>query len=347
MILFRADGNEQIGMGHIMRCLTIADAFQRKGNECLFVLADESVKAIVEKRGFQTIVLHTDFRELESELEKIIPVIQSVDTEWIFVDSYYVSSAYFESLRECCKVAYMDDLAMFAYPVDVLINYNVYAPDIGYKEFYQKEHVNFPKAILGINYAPLRDEFRSTSFREQNQKCKRVFLSTGGADPIHLALDFVNYIIAELSENEFEFHVILGAMNPDKDKINQLAAQCDSLIIHQNVENMVELMTSCDIAVSAAGSTLYELCACGIPTITYVLADNQILGAEAFQERNLMVNLGDARENKHLPEQIDKAIRELNMDFEGRKSMSRRMRNMVDGFGADRIVGEIGKRKGN
>jgi UDP-2,4-diacetamido-2,4,6-trideoxy-beta-L-altropyranose hydrolase len=305
-------------------------------------MADESVRNLVEKRGFQTIILHTDFREMENELEKMIPMIQSIDTEWIFVDSYYVSRAYFECLRECCKVAYMDDLAMFAYPVDGLINYNVYAPDIGYKELYQKENVNFPKTILGINYAPLRDEFRNVPFREQNIQCKKVLLSTGGADPIHLVLDFVNYIIAELAEDKFEFHVILGAINPDKDKINQLASQCDSLIIHQNVENMVELMTSCDIAVSAAGSTLYELCACGIPTITYVLADNQISGAEAFQERNLMVNLGDARESEHLPELIYRAICELDKNFEKRKSLSQRMHNLVDGLGAERMTEAIG-----
>jgi UDP-2,4-diacetamido-2,4,6-trideoxy-beta-L-altropyranose hydrolase len=346
MILFRADGNEQIGMGHIMRCLTIADAFQRKGRKCMFVLADESVKNFVEKRGFPTIILNTDFGKLENELEQLIPLICSLETQWIFVDSYYVSETYFKRLSDFCKVAYIDDLAMFAYPVDVLINYNVYAPDIGYKELYVKGNVSFPKTILGSNYAPLRDEFRSIRFREQNPKCMRVLLSTGGADPIHLALEFVNYIIEHSEEDEFEFHVVLGALNPDKDKIKRLASQCENIIIHQNVQNMVELMISCDIAVSAAGSTLYELCACGVPTITYVLADNQLLGDEAFQKLKLMVSLGDVRESKNLPEQIYRAICELNTDFEGRKSKAQRMRNMVDGFGVDRLVSEIGKISG-
>lgn len=138
--------------------------------------------------------------------------------------------------------------------------------------------------------------------------------------------------------NKFEFHMVLGAMNPDKDKIKQLAENCKNIVVHQDVENMVELMTSCDIAVSAAGSALYELCACGTPTITYILADNQILGAEAFQKLDLMVNMGDVREKIQMSELVYKKC-ELNIDK--RKEMASRMQNMVDGFGAERIVNEI------
>jgi spore coat polysaccharide biosynthesis predicted glycosyltransferase SpsG len=180
-------------------------------------------------------------------------------------------------------------------------------------------------------------------FREQNVCCRKILLSTGGADFLHLALQFVNYAIDQLAESGLEFHIVLGAVNPDKEKILQLVSQCSTVIVHQNVQNMVELMTSCDIAVSAAGSTLYELCACGVPTLTYVLADNQLPGDEAFRKLDLMVSLGDVRKSEHLPEQIYQEICELNLDYEGRKAKAERMRKLVDGLGAERIADEIGK----
>ena len=102
-------------------------------------------------------------------------------------------------------------------------------------------------------------------------------------------------------------------------------------------------MQSCDLAVSAAGSTLLELCACGIPTITYVLDDNQILGAKAFEKAGLMIYTGDVREEDSFTEKLNDTISVLCMDLGKRKDMYQRMTKMVDGCGAVRLVRELTK----
>lgn len=103
---------------------------------------------------------------------------------------------------------------------------------------------------------------------------------------------------------------------------------------------MRALMLQCDAAVSAAGTTLYELCACGLPTVTYVLADNQIEGAAAFEAAELMPCIGDVRENPGFPEHIFAKLEELS-GREARRETARRMQKLVDGNGAARLADRL------
>ena len=106
------------------------------------------------------------------------------------------------------------------------------------------------------------------------------------------------------------------------------------------------LMRMCDIAVSAVGSTLYELCACGIPTITYVVADNQIPGAEAFERMGMVVSLGDIRGRENVECDVIRMVLDMARDLKKRQYMSRRMQDMVDGYGAKRLIGSLGEEGG-
>ena len=101
---------------------------------------------------------------------------------------------------------------------------------------------------------------------------------------------------------------------------------------------MSEIMRECDVAVSAAGSTLYELCACGVPTVTYVFADNQINGADEFSRLGLMINAGDIRETNYECDSILYSLRKMIEDSEIRTSISYKMKSVVDGNGAERII---------
>ena len=335
MILFRADGNAKIGSGHIMRCLSVADAFKRKNKDCLFVLADKAFQPLIESRGYTVYILDSDYCDMDGEFEDLKIVISRYCPEMIIIDSYYVSYDYLKKLKELTRLVYIDDLTAFAYPADVLVNYNAYGSDIDYKKLYFNENVVCPRLILGAGYAPLREIFCNISKREQRETVKDILISTGGADPAHLALKIAEYVA---QDNAFNWHFLIGTMNPDYGIINKITEKNTKIHIHYNVKDMKSLICSCDLAVSAAGSTMYEIAACGVPMITYILADNQIPGAKAFAKLGLAVSCGDLRNKENAAIILMDAVDRMVKNYVLRKQIGEKMQNMVDGFGADRIV---------
>lgn len=357
MILFRTDGNAQIGSGHIMRCLSIADAFKRKNMDCKFVLADESFQPLIEDRGYSVHVLRTDYRDMDSEWDCLQKAIATYRPELVIVDSYFVTKSYLQRLKNQVRLAYIDDLAAFAYPVNVLVNYNAYGPEVNYIKLYYDSQTSCPQLYLGVAYAPLREMFQNIPKREQKEIVKDVLISTGGADPLHLALTMA-VVVAEQS-SAYNYHFLVGALNKDYEKIQVVATNNQNIHVHHNVKDMRSLISSCDLVVSAAGSTMYEISACGVPLITYVLADNQIPGAEAFEKLGLAVNCGDLREKtNYIPAVVNDdsdsmklvdsvavlildEIKSLANDFLLRKKMAAKMQKLIDGNGAELIANQL------
>lgn len=338
MIIFRTDGNKQIGSGHVMRCLSIADAFVRKDHSCTFVLADDSFDSLIKERGYNTVILNRDYSDLENEIEAFTALIRSFDPEMVIVDSYYVTEKYLSGIRKCAFTVYIDDLASWAYPADCLINYNIYGPDLDYPGLY-KDAGSVPKTLLGINYVPVRSMFCDIGKHVHKKTVEDVLISTGGTDPIHLGLALAKHIRA--GSDNTRYHILVGALNADHEEILRIAENCSNLIVHYNVSDMRRLISSCDIAVSAAGSTLYEICACGIPMVIYSLADNQILGNQAFVKHGIARSCGDLRFVDDPVEKVLKEVREYAGDYELRCSVGNRMQELVDGHGAERIAGSL------
>lgn len=362
MILFRADANSTIGMGHIMRCLSIADAISistsdptivNSKDSIKFVLADNSPADLIKGRGYEPIVLNTLYSDMDSELPLWEELSSSIDADLVIVDSYYVTPTYLSWLRDNIgRVVYIDDVLSFPYPVDLLVNYNAYADLRSYHKLYGAREL--PHFILGPSYAPLRDMFQNIKIREQREEVRNVLISTGGSDELHVALHFLQHLCAqhENSGCDITYHVLVGAMNTDKDAIRSLATGKDWIVLHENVADMKSLISNMDVVISAAGSTLYEICACGVPLITYSLADNQRLGAEVFQRLGLAVNCGDLREPKSIDhnavmsgtlasdaiEKLMRAADALATDIDKRIMIGSRMQDLIDGRGAERLA---------
>lgn len=340
-ILFRADGNPTIGSGHVMRCLSIADAAKDEGIECRFVVADEHFVQTIQNRGFACDVLHTDYRCMEEEQAPLSALLRQHCPAAIMADSYFVTANYLAWLSQFADVAYLDDLAAFAYPVKTLVNYNIYGPELGYEQLYQAAGVPVPRLLLGPQYAPLRKQFQNLPPREPPQEVKNIFVSTGGADPEHMALRIARQLESWLPAPQYQFHFVMGAMNPDIEALRGIAANRPWLQLHENVQDMAELMCRCDLAISAAGSTLYELCACGVPTITYAFAENQLLGMSAFEKRGVMKSVGDFRFQDNPEQLLIDSLQKLVIDRENRRNTSRKMQRLIDGKGSGRAVKEI------
>ena len=346
MIIFRADGNSYVGYGHVMRCLSIADAFHRRGEQCLFVLAGEEMKERIEKRGHSVHVLGGSHERLNEEIASLCKVLHGTNAKLLIVDSYYVTDFYFEALRKTgINVAYVDDLQEHAFPVDFLVNYNVYADLTKYETIYSKAQLPFPKAFLGPKYVPLREEYQNVSIERSFDRVKNVFVSTGGTDPIGLAKNLLQYLQAKrydlLQRENIRFHFLIGAGNPDYAEIAKCAENLSCFQIHYNLPEIKSLLKICDLAISAAGSTLYEICALGVPCITYALADNQLQGCDAFDRLGLMISLGDVRNDKKVASKIWEVFESLSKDAAKREEISLKMQGLIDGHGADRIAEQL------
>ena len=341
MIVFRADGNNKIGYGHVMRCLSIADAFSKRGEECLFVLADPFLQGRIEARGYSCVILGTRFDHMEKEAFTLKKLFENRKPDWMILDSYFITEEYLGLIRPfVCKLACLDDLGRVWKGIDALINYNLYADTLDYLKSYEEIGQSSIRLLLGPSYAPLRDLYREVPPKEIKNKAEDVLISTGGTDPIHLALGLMKHM-AEMGcfSDPYlpTFHFLIGA-NADKDEIFSMAEENPKIQVYENLPSLKELYLKCDLAVSAAGSTLYELCACGVPTITYVLADNQILGNQAFHAQGLMLSLGDLRDTENAPVLVFDAIKRMISVKELRRDFSVKMHSVVDGLGADRIA---------
>ena len=337
MQYIRADANSTIGTGHIMRCLAIANEFFRQGEDVTFIVADYDSFDLIRQHGFQIICLNSMWSDLDKETNTIIQLIAEQHITLLIIDSYFVTKSYLKSIAQHTKVAYIDDINQFIYPVDYLINYNIYAPSMGYITRYQKSGLN-TCFVLGCKYIPLREEFIQVK-KEINQTVSRILITTGGTDPYNIAGGLLEILYAQPWFGNMKFDVVIGMFNTNKEILKQKWSSFPNIRLLYNVTNMSYYMKQCDIAVTAAGVTTYELCACGVPSIIYTLADNQLNIARTFSELNLIPWAGDIRDHrekcfKNILYHIESYLNNTKL----RQLVSHKMQITIDGNGCHRIV---------
>lgn len=340
-VVFRADANAAVGNGHVMRCLTIADACFKVGMYPIFVCAGPDAKALIQDRGYAVEVLGTDYRKMTEELcewKEWIPA-----GSFVVLDSYYLNKEYVNALRKKgYQTVWLDDTGEQKYEVDLLINYNLYATELGYENRYEDEHT---KCLLGAAYAPVRPAFYKKGYQVRNH-LERVMVTTGAADPYRVGFFFAE----ELAKSGLvkEIDVVCGPYHDDVLRLQKLATRVGEngqtqIKILQNLSDLSDAMYHSDLVIAAAGGTLYELCAVGVPAFTYLFADNQRQGALAFAKQAKSVCLGDVRTDiDRMREVLCEEIKKY-QSFACREALSRYMREVSDGHGAERIA-EIMKR---
>lgn len=377
MVVIRADANSKIGMGHVMRCLSVVDALVKCGEEVLFVTADDTPVPLLTKKGVSYRVLHTDYADMEAELPELLAVLRelalrAVSPEMvlpqmpsqgaespdaalaqkntsILVDSYYVTEKYLAALKKRITTIYMDDIYAFSYPVDMLINYNIYGEEMGYEK---DAAFADTKLLLGTEYVPLREEFSARAGYVQSRKVLSlgaanvtpaadggILITTGGSDSFNLAGQLLMEAMKYDALKEKEYHVVSGSLNPHIGELQALAQKHENIHIHCNVTNMAELMAESEVALSAGGSTLYELCAMGVPVIAFSFAENQERLVQTFVKRGIAQYGGNYRTdgNKMIQNTIA-GLETLLEDENLRAEYRKKARTLVDGKGADRIA---------
>ena len=343
MFCIRADGNEKIGMGHVMRCLTIAEALRRLGGNVLFITADDRPASLIKKRGFAVRVLSSRYDDMEAELPALTAVLAESGTDSgaertkMVVDSYFITRRYLKTLKNMAKVILMDDEKRAVYPCDALVNYNIFGKTLGY----ERDYPAGTRLFLGCEYAPLREQFLDCTYTVRKE-AEHILLTTGGGDGCHMALAAAKRLAGKSRAGGRKlpvWHIVCGPYHPDVEKLENLAAECGILRIHKNVTRMSELMRECDIAVSAAGSTFYELCSIGIPAVGFYFAKNQRRNMEAFAKRTPIKNAGDfSAQPERVLDFIEEEVETLCREKMLREEISQSMKTIVDGRGADRLA---------
>ena len=317
--------NAQIAMGHIMRCLSIADALHGLGEPVRFILADEQAVSLLKQRGYDAIVLHTKWNHMEEELPVLSQVIQNEHIEKMLIDSYQVTQRYLTELSKLVTIFYIDDLKLFEYPVDAVICYANY-----WKKFQYKINGTRTTYLLGMKYVPLKQAFWNCEAKIISEKANNLLILTGGSDPFNVT----EQILDSIDTYQFQtIDVICGIYNTNYNKFVKKYENNKNIKFHQAVNNIEQYMKKADIAISAGGTTLYELCAIGTPAISFSFADNQLDNVRQFQEDGLIDYSGDARMND-IAGTIDQCLIRYRNDFELRKEKSEKMQKMVDGKGA-------------
>ena len=332
MIYIRADMNKQIATGHIMRCLSIADALRGLGEPVRFILADEQAVSLLKQRGYDAIVLHTQWNCMEEELSVLSQVIRNEHIDKLLIDSYQVTQRYLAELSKMVTTFYIDDLNLFEYPVDVVICYANY-----WKKFQYKINDKRTTYLLGMKYVPLKQDFWNCEAKIISEKANNLLILTGGSDPFNVT----EQILDSIDTYQFQIiDVICGIYNTNYNKFVKKYENNKNIKFHQAVNNIEQYMKKVDIAISAGGMTLYELCAIGTPAISFSFADNQLDNVRQFQEDGLIDYAGDARMDD-IAETINQYLTRYRNDFELRKEKSEKMQKMVDGKGAERIARAI------
>lgn len=333
---FRADGNDKIGAGHLMRCLTIAEALSErleKRERICFLTADEQSAALVREKGFPAETLGTDCFRMEEEFPALERIFggDGAAVRRILTDSYFATDRYLSAMRQFGEVWLLEDKGEHAYPVDAVINYNLYASEQKYRKLYEGTGT---RRYLGSPYVPVRKQFLDGIY-EVRERVENVLITTGGGD----SGDIASQILKAVWRDGIHYHVVLGRFNPHIQEWRKKESSCSRLHVHVDVSDMAGLMRKCDIAITAGGSTVYELSASGVPFLCFSYAENQESLAAYIGEKNA------AGYGGMYHREPDLTIRNLGMEFDllekdyaKRKLYSNAEKRLIDGRGAYRIA---------
>lgn len=342
MIGFRVDANENIATGHLMRCMSICIQCMKLGEPCIFFLAEDKETKRLRDKKIAYRILHTQWNHMEDELPILKQLIAEEELDWLVVDSYQATPEYLEELNKMVKVMYLDDMAKEAYPVSAVLHYSQWPGEASYEAVYQ----SLPTVVLsGMQYVPLREEFfrvtaANAGTQPETKRRKSILITTGGTDTYNVSGQLLTACLHDYMTEfqDYEFEVIVGNMNSHEPSLRQMEEADSRIHLHKNVQNMSEYMRSCEMAVSAGGTTLFELCACKIPTVCFSFADNQQGFTEEMGKHEIMLCAGDAREHS----EIGKVIAARLMDFMKqpplKEQYTKRMEKLVDGMGSMRIA---------
>ncbi len=310
-VVIRTDASKLIGTGHVMRCLTLADQLKQAGAEVLFICRahDGNMNGLISQHGYIVRALPGPDENhnlsavgeyarwlgvpMEQDAEETAEAIQgeSVDYDWLVVDHYGIDGHWEKRLRQDVeKIMVIDDLANRSHDCDLLLD-QTYVHN--YRDRYRDLVPQHCRQYLGPQHALLRSEFAEArrTLRPRNGQVKRIMVFMGGVDPSNETGKVVDALI-RLNRSEIPVDIVIGGRNPHHRQIKSLASGYSYFTVHKNINCMATIMAKADLAVGAGGTTTWERCYLGLPTITVLIAENQREMIESLDKNNITINAG-------------------------------------------------------
>ena len=343
-----------------MRCLTLADALasQSQSIEVIFIcrfLPDQLNEYIVS-RGYQRYFLveheashgydedalpleHADWLGISQtrDADECITAIEGLNIDWLVVDHYALDFRWESRLQlQVGKILVIDDLADRRHDCDVLLDQNYY---VGMEKRYETLVPDYCISLLGPDIALLREEFLESRKKAKlrDHGVNSILVLLGGVDKDNFTLEVIN-TLSSLTAYDYDVEVIIGGAHPALQEV-QSACDRNSYTCYVQADNVHELMLKADLSIGAAGSTSWERCCLGLPSICLTLAKNQEAIAEGLEYKGVALNLSANKDD--LFEKLSSSIVKLILAPDCLKDMSQKAFNLVDGFGAQKVVGTM------
>ncbi len=353
-VIFRVDASLKMGTGHVMRCLTLAQALKENGTNVEFICRKHEGNLIgkihsggfnvyelevFEETEFDTRLAHSHWlgATQQQDADDCINILKAVKLDWLIVDHYALDEQWQKRLKPYCeKLMVIDDLADRKHQCDILLDQTFGRQQEDYLTFTPKDC----ELLLGSQYALLRPEFskwREYSLeRRSKPEFKQLLINMGGVDVDNVTEKVLDELkICSLS-NDIKITVVMGGSAPYlesvKSKVITLTCKIE---VKVDVGNMAEIMSNSDIAIGAAGSTTWERCCLGLPTIQIVIAKNQQFLAETLACRNIVKLVKEVKETTCLLENSSKWM----------KGVSNSALEICDGMGTYKVFNKMTDRK--
>ncbi len=368
-LLIRADAGPQIGTGHVMRMIALGQAWKRLHGEVAFACGDlpGGLAKRITSEGIQLYQLgnaHCDSQDA-SDTRDVAAVFEP---NWIAIDGYHFDDAYQKRIAKKLpqsqarehRLLVVDDYQHASHQhADLVLNQNVYADENFYRTTEQPSFRTGPEYLTGSRYTLLRSEFSNTQIEPKRifKQARRVLVTFGGADPDNWTLRTLRSL-ANLNQQRIVVDCVVGACYAHTAQLAEFKRQSNmNLRVHRNIDRMSSLMQQVDLAITAGGSTCYELARCGVPALVLSIADNQILNTAAMNASGSMLSIFQPPGKDSGSEQakftnsdetdialesanshLEMTIKKLLSDPDQRQSMSEAGRRLVDGQGATRLA---------
>ena len=317
-VVFRVDASLQIGTGHVMRCLTLAKMLKENGKSVEFICRKHKGNLIdrIASDGFKvnrlelpknscTDVKLAHFHWLgvtqRQDADDCIDILKAEKTDWLIVDNYALDEEWQKKLKPYYeKLMVIDDLADRKHQCNILLDQNYGRSRKDYEAFASES----TKLLMGAQYSLLRPEFeqwRQYSLDRRNEaNFKSLLLNMGGADPDNITEKVLERLRSANLPKDIIITIVMGKTAPHLQSVKSCASKLPYRSeVKVDVDNMAEVMANSDIAIGASGSTTWERCCLGVPTIQIITAYNQEFIAQQLDKINAikLVNIDDVVEN--------------------------------------------------
>jgi UDP-2,4-diacetamido-2,4,6-trideoxy-beta-L-altropyranose hydrolase len=326
-IVFVTHSGPGIGLGHLRRCLTLAEALAEQGAGVAFILGvDTAGAAMVRARGFRA-------EPCGHGPGPVLEMLRPMSPDVVVADSYELTAADLLAYRQTAPVAVLDDVGDRALPVDLLWNGGIHARSLDYAT----RTGGRARLLLGTEYALLAREYRRLPDRVIGSTAEKVLITVGGADPSGSLTRLLQATSRALPAATLD--VVLGPYVPRPAR--PLSVGPDRVRFHEALPSLLAVMQAADLAVSAGGQTIYELAATATPTVAVWLAENQRAQVEEFARRGTLWAAGGVGGPEPIEERVTELVMRLAADVDARRAMSAAGRGCLDGHGASRTASAI------